>query len=90
MEVVISVSPTRLAKALDVLQPVFPRVRAYENCVLGKDVDLDAPGLVSVTARRTVTESGRRSAFEIGTRGTVGCYLSHTNVWKSLLQSAEP
>lgn len=87
MQVVISVNPTRLAKALEVLRPWFPNVEKFHDCVVGKDVDLGDSNLVSVTARRTVAEATRRSAFEIGTKGTVGCYLSHTNVWKRLLES---
>ena len=61
----------------------------YE-AVNGSAVDIINDNRISLRTKRNVKEHIRRDHEELDSAGGVGCYLSHTNVWKKFLERPEP
>lgn len=52
----------------------------------GKLLNIDADTRVSLFTKYNIVRSTRRSHMELNTKGGVGCYISHTEVWKHFLE----
>jgi len=61
----------------------------YE-AINGSAIDIMKDERISLRTKRNVKENVRRDHEELDTAGGVGCYLSHTNVWKQFLERPEP
>ena len=61
--------------------PVVLRVPAVD----GGTVDIWSDDRVSLLARRNIATGERRDHSELNTRGAIGCYLSHLEIWKRVL-----
>jgi GR25 family glycosyltransferase involved in LPS biosynthesis len=61
----------------------------YE-AINGSAIDIMRDDRISLRTKRNVKENVRRDHEELDTAGGVGCYLSHTNVWKQFLERPEP
>jgi GR25 family glycosyltransferase involved in LPS biosynthesis len=55
----------------------------------GKIVNLDEDNRVSLFTKYNIIRSTRRSHMELNTKGGVGCYISHVDVWKNFLEKGE-
>jgi GR25 family glycosyltransferase involved in LPS biosynthesis len=55
----------------------------------GKTIDLDKENRVSLFTKYNIIRSTRRSHMELNTKGGVGCYISHVEVWKNFLEKGE-
>ena len=60
----------------------------YEG-VNGSAIDVMKDDRISLRTKRNVKEHIRRDHEELDSAGGVGCYLSHTNVWKKFLERPE-
>jgi hypothetical protein len=60
----------------------------YEG-VNGSSIDIIKDDRISLRTKRNVKEHIRRDHEELDSAGGVGCYLSHTNVWKKFLERPE-
>ena len=60
----------------------------YEG-VNGSSIDIIKDHRISLRTKRNVKEHIRRDHEELDSAGGVGCYLSHTNVWKQFLERPE-
>ena len=54
----------------------------------GKLVNLDTENRVSLFTKYNITREKRRSHMELNTKGGVGCYISHVEVWKDFLEKS--
>lgn len=61
----------------------------YE-AINGSAIEIMKDERISLRTKRNVKENVRRDHEELDTAGGVGCYLSHTNVWKQFLERPEP
>jgi GR25 family glycosyltransferase involved in LPS biosynthesis len=61
----------------------------YE-AINGSAIDVMKDERISLRTKRNVKEHVRRDHEELDSAGGVGCYLSHTNVWKQFLERPEP
>jgi len=52
----------------------------------GKLLNIDNDTRVSLSTKYNIIRSTRRSHMELNTKGGVGCYISHTEVWKHFLE----
>ena len=52
----------------------------------GKVLNVDNDNRVSILTRYNILRSKRRSHMELNTKGGVGCYISHVEVWKHFLE----
>jgi GR25 family glycosyltransferase involved in LPS biosynthesis len=55
----------------------------------GKLINLDEDNRISLFTKFNIIRSVRRSHMELNTKGGVGCYISHTEVWKNFLEKGE-
>lgn len=55
----------------------------------GKLINLDTDNRVSLFTKYNIIRSVRRSHMELNTKGGVGCYISHVEVWKDFLEKGE-
>jgi len=55
----------------------------------GKLVNLDNDNRVSLFTKFNIVRSVRRSHMELNTKGGVGCYISHVEVWKNFLEKGD-
>lgn len=56
----------------------------------GSMIDIANDSRISLRTKRNIKEHVRRDHEELDTAGGVGCYLSHTTVWKKFLERPEP
>ena len=56
----------------------------------GSAIDIPKDERISLRTKRNVKEHIRRDHEELDSAGGVGCYLSHTSVWKKFLERPEP
>ena len=54
----------------------------------GKLINLDTDTRVSLFTRYNVIRGIRRSHMELNSRGGIGCYISHVDVWKHFLNNS--
>ena len=59
------------------------------DAVVGKKIDIENDARISMRTRRNILDRTRRDHEELDTPGGVGCYLSHTTVWKQFLDRKE-
>jgi len=52
----------------------------------GKTLNIDNDKRVSLFTQYNIVRSTRRSHMELNTKGGVGCYISHVEVWKHFLE----
>lgn len=55
----------------------------------GKLINLDTDNRVSLFTKYNIIRGLRRSHMELNTKGGVGCYISHVEVWKDFLEKGE-
>jgi GR25 family glycosyltransferase involved in LPS biosynthesis len=58
--------------------------------VNGSSLNILSDDRMSLRTKRNIKKHTRRDHEEINTAGGVGCYLSHTGVWKKFLETSEP
>ena len=56
----------------------------------GSAIDVMKDDRISLRTKRNVKEHIRRDHEELDSAGGVGCYMSHTSVWKKFLERPEP
>lgn len=56
----------------------------------GSAIDIGKDERISLRTKRNIKEHIRRDHEELDSAGGVGCYLSHTSVWKKFLERSEP
>jgi len=54
----------------------------------GKNINLDEDTRVSLFTKHNVIREVRRSHMELNSKGGVGCYISHVDVWKHFLEKS--
>lgn len=60
------------------------------EAVNGSAIDVMKDDRISLRTKRNVKEHIRRDHEELDSAGGVGCYLSHTSVWKKFLERPDP
>jgi GR25 family glycosyltransferase involved in LPS biosynthesis len=55
----------------------------------GKVINMDQENRVSLFTKYNIVRSTRRSHMELNTKGGVGCYISHVDVWKDFLEKGD-
>ena len=63
-------------------------VERFEG-INGAAIDVKKDERISLRTKRNIKEHIRRDHEELNTAGGVGCYLSHTAVWKRFLEREE-
>ena len=58
--------------------------------VNGSALDMQKDERISLRTKRNIREHIRRDHEELDSAGGVGCYLSHTSVWKKVMERPEP
>ena len=56
----------------------------------GSAINIQKDERISLRTKRNIKEHIRRDHEELDSAGGVGCYLSHTAVWKKFLERSEP
>jgi GR25 family glycosyltransferase involved in LPS biosynthesis len=70
---------------INTLKQIYPFERF--SAILGSDIDILNDERISMRSKRNIIEGIRRDHEELDTPGGVGCYLSHTTLWKKLVDS---
>ena len=70
----------------DIKRYPFERVEAVD----GKTLDINNDYRISLRAKRDIKEGTRRSHEDIVSVGAIGCYLSHVDTWKKIIDNKEP
>lgn len=75
-------------------QPELKRlINAYTferfEAINGSALDMMKDDRISLRTKRNIREHTRRDHEELDSAGGVGCYLSHTSVWKAFLERPE-
>lgn len=73
---------------LEILKKTYEFER-FEG-VNGSSLNIASEDRMSLRTKRNIKQHTRRDHEEISTAGGVGCYLSHTGVWKKFLETSEP
>ncbi len=60
------------------------------EAVSGSTVDIQNDSRISLRTKRNIKESARREHSDINTAGAIGCYLSHTDLWRKVADGSEP
>ncbi len=60
------------------------------DAVAGSTVDIQTDTRISMRAKRNIKQKMRRDHEDINTVGAIGAYLSHTEIWKRVLNNSEP
>jgi GR25 family glycosyltransferase involved in LPS biosynthesis len=60
------------------------------EAVNGSAIDIQKDERVSLRTKRNIREHIRRDHEELDSAGGIGCYLSHTSVWKKVVERPEP
>ena len=60
------------------------------EAINGSAIDVKRDERISLRTKRNIKEHIRRDHEELDSAGGVGCYLSHTTVWKKFLERSEP
>lgn len=79
----------RCDRNFESIQAVFP-LAEWTHAVDGSTIRLEQDPRVSVHARHHVKEKIDLDTSHLATKGSVGCYLSHVNLWKRIAESASP
>ena len=54
----------------------------------GKLINLDTDNRISLFTKYNIIREKRRSHMELNTKGGIGCYISHVEVWKDFLEKS--
>ena len=73
---------------LNILKQSY-EVERFE-AINGSAIDVKRDERISLRTKRNIKEHIRRDHEELDSAGGVGCYLSHTTVWKKFLERSEP
>jgi len=60
------------------------------EAVAGSTVDVQNDSRISMRTKRNIKESLRRDHEDLNTTGGIGCYLSHTDLWRKIADGSEP
>lgn len=60
------------------------------EAVSGSTVDVQNDSRISLRTKRNIKESTRREHSDINTAGAIGCYLSHTDLWRKVADGSKP
>jgi GR25 family glycosyltransferase involved in LPS biosynthesis len=60
------------------------------EAVSGSTVDVQNDSRISLRTKRNIKESARREHSDINTAGAIGCYLSHTDLWRKVADGSKP
>jgi len=60
------------------------------EAVSGSTVDIQNDSRISLRTKRNIKESARREHSDINTAGAIGCYLSHTDLWRKVADGSKP
>ncbi|KAF0981102.1 hypothetical protein FDP41_012890 [Naegleria fowleri] len=72
-------------RRLNTLGGIFSNYSFFEP-VYGEALsDKDIFNHVSITTYKAISE-GRSLDYQLATKGAVGCYLTHTNIWKDMIE----
>jgi glycosyl transferase family 25 len=76
-------------------QPVIQEIKSkytFErfDAVVGSSLDVQNDPRVSMRTKRNIKEKIRRDHEDLNTAGGVGCYLSHVEIWKKIVNNSEP
>ena len=76
-------------------QPAIQDIKAKHHfdrfeAVSGSTVDVQNDSRISLRTKRNIKESTRREHSDINTAGAIGCYLSHTDLWRKVADGSEP
>ena len=76
-------------------QPAVQNIKAKHHfdrfeAVSGSTVDVQNDSRISLRTKRNIKESARREHSDINTAGAIGCYLSHTDLWRKVADGSEP
>jgi GR25 family glycosyltransferase involved in LPS biosynthesis len=76
-------------------QLAIEKIKAKHNferfeAVSGSTVDVQNDSRISLRTKRNIKESARREHSDINTAGAIGCYLSHTDLWRKVADGSEP
>ena len=55
----------------------------------GKTINLDTDTNISLATKYNIVRGTRRSHMELNSKGGLGCYYSHTDVWKDFLEKSD-
>ena len=59
------------------------------SAVDGKLINIDTDNNISLFTKYNIVRGIRRSHMELNTKGGVGCYYSHVDVWKHFLKTSQ-
>ena len=60
------------------------------EAINGSAINVQKDERISLRTKRNIKEHIRRDNEELDSAGGVGCYLSHTTIWKKFLERSEP
>jgi len=66
--------------------PDFQNIRRY-SAVDGNALNIDNDKRVSLFTHLNILRGERRSHWDINTKGGIGCYMSHVNIWEEFQNS---
>jgi GR25 family glycosyltransferase involved in LPS biosynthesis len=73
---------------LSILKNAY-EVERFEG-INGSAINVQKDERISLRTKRNIKEHIRRDHEELDSAGGVGCYLSHTTIWKKFLERSEP
>jgi hypothetical protein len=56
----------------------------------GSAINIQKDERISLRTKRNIKDNTRREHVDLDSAGGVGCYLSHTTIWKKFLERSEP
>ena len=76
-------------------QPVIQEIRkqyTFErfDAVAGSTLDINNDTRISLRAKRNIKDKMRRDHEDLNTAGAFGCYLSHVEIWRKVVNNPEP
>jgi GR25 family glycosyltransferase involved in LPS biosynthesis len=73
---------------LEILKESY-EVERFEG-INGSAINIQKDERISLRTKRNIKDNIRRDHEELDSAGGVGCYLSHTTIWKKFLERSEP
>jgi GR25 family glycosyltransferase involved in LPS biosynthesis len=76
-------------------QPAIQEIRkdyVFErfDAVAGSTLDIQNDNRISLRAKRNIKDKMRRDHEDLNTAGAIGCYLSHVEIWRKVVNNPEP
>lgn len=60
------------------------------DAIAGSTLDIQNDNRISLRAKRNIKDKFRRDHEDLNTTGAIGCYLSHVEIWKKVVNNSEP